>query len=91
VRFIDASIQKSSSKGKYLYILAEYCPDGHLLDLLEKYKGKLKEAQILLIMKHIVKGIKYMHEQDPPIAHRDIKVENMDTPDEDHFRKFFIF
>lgn len=76
VKFIDASIQKTS-KGKYLNILSEYWGDGHLLDLLEKYNGKLQESQILLIMKHIVRGIKYMHQQDPPVAHRDIKVENI--------------
>jgi AP2-associated kinase len=76
VKFIDATIHKTS-KGKYLYILSEYCSDGHLLDLLEKYHGKLKETQILLVLKHIVRGIKYMHQQEPPIAHRDIKVENV--------------
>ena len=76
VKFIDAALHKTS-KGKYLYILSEYCDGGHLLDLLEKYNGKLKESQILLVMKQVVRGIKYMHQQDPPIAHRDIKVENI--------------
>jgi AP2-associated kinase len=66
-----------TSKGKYLYILSEYCPGGHILDLLEKYNGKLKETQILMVLKHTVRGIKYMHQQDPPVAHRDIKVENI--------------
>lgn len=28
-------------------------------------------------MKHIVKGIRHMHDQSPPISHRDIKVENI--------------
>ena len=76
VKFIDAAIHKSS-KGNYLYILSEICSDGHLLDLLEKYNGRLKESQIMLVLKHVVRGIKYMHQQDPPIAHRDIKVENI--------------
>lgn len=78
VKFIDAALIKSEDdNSKYIYILSEYCPDGHLLDLLEKYKGRLNENQILHIMKHIVCGIKYMHQQDPPVAHRDIKVENI--------------
>lgn len=76
VNFIDASIQKTLD-GDYLYILSEYCEDGHLLDLLEKYQGKLSEKQIIFTIRQVVKGIKHMHDQDPPIAHRDIKVENI--------------
>ena len=75
VKFVDASIHKSTH-GNYLYILSEYCPEGHLLDLLEK-QGTLSEGKIINIMKQITQGILYMHEKNPPIAHRDIKVENI--------------
>lgn len=76
VTFIDAAIHKTS-EGSYLYILSEYCDEGHLLDLLESYNGVLSENQILLAMGHVVSGIKHMHDHSPPIAHRDIKVENI--------------
>jgi len=76
VQFIDATIHQTTD-GDYLYILSEYCSDGHLLDLLEKNNGKLQEKQIIFIMKQIVEGLKHMHNQNPPIAHRDIKVENI--------------
>jgi len=32
---------------------------------------------IVTVLKQVVNGIKHMHEQSPPIAHRDIKVENI--------------
>lgn len=75
VKFIDASIKKTHD-GDYLYILSEYCQDGHLLDLLEKF-GKLSEQKIVKIMLQICAGILHMHNQEPSIAHRDIKVENI--------------
>ena len=49
--------RSKSNGGKYIYILSELCEGGHLLDLLEKYRGRLKENQILHIMKHVVRGI----------------------------------
>lgn len=63
-------------------ILCEYCSQGTLVDLLQKYDCKLVEEQVLYIMKQICKGIKHMHDQDPPIAHRDIKIENILMHDE---------
>ena len=30
-----------------------------------------------MIIRQVVRGIKYLHQQDPPVAHRDIKVENI--------------
>ena len=35
---------------KFALILMEFCPDGHLLDLLEKYDGQLTEKQIISVM-----------------------------------------
>lgn len=76
VKFIDAAIYKDHN-GNYLYILSEYCKDGHLLDLLEKYSGKLSEKQIMFTIRQVAEGILHMHNQNPPVAHRDIKVENI--------------
>lgn len=42
VRYIDAEL-KELPTGSYMYILCDLCEGGHLLDLLEKYKGKLQE------------------------------------------------
>ena len=36
--------------GKYVIVLMELCPDGHLLDLLEWNAGKLKEQTIISVL-----------------------------------------
>ena len=70
VTFVDAKQQ-----GDSIHILSELCSDGTLLDLLEKYNGKLSEAQIVHISIDICQGLNHMHEKG--IQHRDIKVENI--------------
>ena len=72
VRFIDAKQDPSNNN---INILSELCTGGTLLDLLEKYNGKLSEAQIIHILIDICNGLKLMH--DKGIQHRDIKVENI--------------
>lgn len=46
---------------------------------------ELVEEQIVYVTKSIAKGLKSMHGHKPPIAHRDIKVENILMEDE-HFK-----
>lgn len=61
-----------------MMIVCELCEQGSLFDLLMKYDGKLSENQIIFIMSDICKGLQRMHEIKPlPIAHRDIKIENI--------------
>ena len=59
-------------------IVNELCAEGTLFDLLVKYGAKgLKEQQVIHVLKDLSRGILHMHSQDPPIAHRVIKVENV--------------
>jgi len=62
---------------KHLLILMELCTGGHLINLMEKFNGELNEKQILFVLRDIASGIRHMHSLKPPIAHRDIKVENI--------------
>lgn len=62
---------------KYLLILMELCTGGHLINLMEKFKGELNEPQILFVLRDVTAGINHMHSMNPPVAHRDIKVENI--------------
>jgi AP2-associated kinase len=55
----------------------ELCTGGHLIDLMEKFHGELNEPQILFVLRDVAAGIHHMHSMKPPIAHRDIKVENI--------------
>ena len=64
-----------------MYVLLEYCPGGTLFDLIENYSNKggegIPEGLVLNVLSDIVSGLIHMHMQDPPIAHRDIKIENI--------------
>ena len=67
------------------WMLLEFCPHGSLIDLLYA-KGKngefdrrpaLSQAKVLEVFESIVTGVQAMHAQSPPVAHRDLKLENV--------------
>ena len=60
------------------YCLLEYMPEGSLFDLMEKRQNeKFSEAHCLKIFKQVCSGIRVMHSMSPPLAHRDLKIENI--------------
>ncbi|KAM3142262.1 hypothetical protein pb186bvf_005671 [Paramecium bursaria] len=59
-------------------ILLEFCSGGSIFDLMAANPNqKISEHVILNIVKEITQGLKAMHSQNPPLAHRDIKIENV--------------
>lgn len=69
---------QSSTKSVEYFILMELCTRGSLIDLIKRRNGlKLGEAQICDLFTQICKGVSHMHGQSPPIAHRDLKIENV--------------
>ncbi len=73
---LESAILREGDK-KYLLVLMELCTGGHLINLLERFGGKLSEKQILFVLRDVGTGIKHMHSMKPPVAHRDLKVENI--------------
>jgi len=62
----------------YVYVLLEFCADGSIFDLMAKYESsRLSEKQIIFIMREVCDGVKALHSMRPPIAHRDLKIENV--------------
>ncbi|KAI9013409.1 kinase-like domain-containing protein [Phycomyces nitens] len=57
------------------YIVADYCANGHLLDLLHT-KSSLSELEAKKIFVPLVKSIAYLHNQ-AKVCHKDIKLENV--------------
>lgn len=57
-----------------LYIVTEYCKGGELFDEISK-RGNFTEADTAFIMKQILSGIAYSHQNR--IVHRDLKPENI--------------
>nr|XP_014282591.1 cyclin-G-associated kinase isoform X2 [Halyomorpha halys] len=74
--FIDKS-QSSHGMSEYL-LLTELCTGGTLVELLQKRgSAGLPPEVITRIMWQTCKAIHHMHLQNPPIFHRDIKIENL--------------
>lgn len=51
-------------------IVTEYCEGGTLYDML-KAKGKIDQGETINIMKQLIEGCRYMHNQG--FIHRDLK------------------
>ena len=43
----------------------------------KKMPNKFPENELINIIKQTCEGLKFLHEMSPPIAHRDIKIENI--------------
>ena len=62
---------------KTVYIIMELCEQGTLLQYIKQFKEPISETEALSILYQIISGIYKLHSQQPPIAHRDIKIENI--------------
>ncbi|KAJ3272060.1 hypothetical protein HDV01_006012 [Terramyces sp. JEL0728] len=79
VQFLDFSYQPLFGQDGYeMYILMEYCQGGHLVDYLNsRLDNRPSETEILIIFTQICEAVAYMHSHNPPIIHRDLKIENV--------------
>lgn len=60
-----------------MYMVLEYCPNGSLVDLVLPGNPPLPEGRLLSIFHSVCKAVAHLHSQNPPIAHRDLKLENV--------------
>lgn len=79
VSFIDYSYSKNrGAEGYEMFIIMEYCSRGGLIDFLNsRLESRPSEAEILAIFSDVCLGVAHLHSMKPPIAHRDIKIENV--------------
>lgn len=80
VKVIAAEQRPLGSDGEDILVLMELCPGGHLLSRINKMVelGRtLPPERILEVFLSIVRAVTYLHSQVPPIAHRDLKFENV--------------
>lgn len=89
VSYIDSHAAKSPfQNGTYeVFLLMEYCAGGGLIDFMNtRLQDRLKEFEVLKIMSEISQGIAAMHALQPPLVHRDIKIENVLISKEGEFK-----
>ncbi|KAK9450468.1 uncharacterized protein V1518DRAFT_454935 [Limtongia smithiae] len=78
VNYIDSHASHLKEGGYEVFVLMEYCSGGGLIDFMNtRLQNRLTESEILNIFGDVVEGVSCMHYLDPPLIHRDIKVENV--------------
>lgn len=78
VELIDSDIILKNKRSREALLLLDFCPGGHLLDRLNSRNGRLLPAEsIYRIFGQILLGVRALHLNNPPITHRDLKLENI--------------
>ncbi|KAK4589450.1 hypothetical protein RGQ29_020146 [Quercus rubra] len=80
VQFLGAVTQSSP-----MMIVTEYLPKGDLRAFLKK-KGALKPTTAVTFALDIARGMNYLHENKPPIIHRDLEPSNILRDDSGHLK-----
>ncbi|GMM35367.1 serine/threonine protein kinase [Saccharomycopsis crataegensis] len=89
VSYIDSHAARSpSNDGTYeVFLLMEYCSKNGLIDFLNsRLQNRLTEPEILQIMYEVTIGLSQVHFLNPPLIHRDIKIENILINDRNEYR-----
>jgi len=60
----------------YLYIYLEYMIGGSMASVLSQF-GAFEESLIATYTTNLLEGLDYLHSQEPPVLHRDIKSANI--------------
>ncbi|MBL7198552.1 MAG: RDD family protein [Anaerolineae bacterium] len=67
--------------GQGRYLVMDFVEGQDLQDMLDRY-GSLDEARAMAWMSQVLDALAYLHSQNPPIIHRDVKPANIRvTPD----------
>lgn len=85
VRCFGAMSKPLPHKSVEYWMLLEFCPNGSLIDVIYRKdrsgaferRPALPAARILELFEMVVASVAHMHAQEPPVSHRDLKLENV--------------
>ncbi|KDQ18271.1 hypothetical protein BOTBODRAFT_29620 [Botryobasidium botryosum FD-172 SS1] len=78
VHIIDAASYPLANGAHEVFILMEFCQGGGIIDMMNRrLRERLAEHEILQVFVDVCEGVAYMHSRNPPLLHRDLKVENI--------------
>lgn len=76
--YAASAYELPGGQGHETFILMEYCPKGGLIDLMNsRLKTRLTEPEIWTIFNSACEAVAQMHALQPPLLHRDLKIENI--------------
>lgn len=62
-----------NSEDNRAYLIMPYCPEGSVSSKI----GQLSEKELWVFVRDVASGLAYLHGQNPPIIHQDIKPDNI--------------
>ena len=62
-----------NSEDRRPYLVMPYCPEGSV----SQYAGNMSEEDLWRFVHDVAAGLAYLHAQNPPIIHQDIKPDNI--------------
>ena len=78
VTYMDSHASQLKGGGYEVFLLMEFCAGGGLIDFMNtRLQHRLTEPEILKIFGDVAEGVACMHYLQPPLLHRDLKVENV--------------
>eukprot|EP00730_Choanoeca_flexa_P012828 TRINITY_DN4660_c0_g1_i2.p1 TRINITY_DN4660_c0_g1~~TRINITY_DN4660_c0_g1_i2.p1 ORF type:complete len:548 (+),score=73.47 TRINITY_DN4660_c0_g1_i2:154-1797(+) len=73
-----ASDVRPSGKHMEVLMLMELCPGGHVVDIMNRrLKRPFDQKEVLKIFSDVCLAVTALHQHEPPIIHRDLKLENV--------------
>lgn len=74
VKYFGHIIEKDAKTREVIFLM-EYCPGGHVYDLMKKNPSGVSTGDILRVLRDICSGLIALHSMN--VQHRDLKLENV--------------
>lgn len=86
IKYLGCTVNQTSPGIYEVLILMEYCREGHVVQLMNEHiNSGFSESLVLKVFTDTCEAVAKLHHADPPVIHRDLKVENILRSDHGDF------